>query len=303
MAEPPGGVVDAHLHLWDPRQHRHAWLAEHPPLDRPFLPADHRAAAQGAPLDGMVFVQADCAAGQELAEARWVAGLAASEPRLFAIVAAAPLERGDAVGAHLAALARLPLVRGVRRLLQDEREPGFCLRADFLRGIDQLAGHGFSFDICIRHWQLADAVALAERAPQVRFVLDHLGKPDIRAGLLDPWRAQLRAFAQLPNTWCKLSGLVTEADHRAWRPEHIAPYLDHALACFAPERLMFGSDWPVVLEAASWARWYALVQDALAGLPAAARAGILGGNARAFYRRTPGGLEPVASGARSTTSA
>ena len=298
MVEPVAGVVDAHHHLWDPRLLRYEWLAAHPRLDRPFLPADHRGAAAGAPLSGTVFVQAGCAADDELAEARWVASLAADEPRLLAIVAAAPLERGDAVAAHLAALARLPLVTGVRRLLQDEREPGFCLRPDFLRGVGLLAAHGFSFDICIRHWQLPDAVALAERVPQVRFVLDHLGKPDIRAGLLEPWRAHLRAFAQLPNTWCKLSGLVTEADHQAWRPEHIAPYLEHALACFAPERLMFGSDWPVVLEASSWARWYALVEAAIAGLPAAARARILGGTARAFYQRAPSGPEPVRSAAQ-----
>jgi L-fuconolactonase len=277
-------LVDAHVHLWDPARLRYPWLAGVPPLNRRHAPAEFRAACGAVEVGKLVFVECGCDRAQSFAEAEWVSGLAATEPRLRGIVAHVSLEKGDAAETDLARLAVLPLVKGVRRLLQEEKDDAYCLRPDFVRGVQLLPRFGFSFDVCIQHRQLAAVIALARQCPEVRFVLDHLGKPGIRAGLLDPWRAELRMLAALPNVWCKLSGLATEADHAKWTPAHLRPYLEHALACFGPDRLMFGGDWPVSTLATDYPRWVATVDEALAGLTAAERRRIFAGTAEAFYR-------------------
>jgi L-fuconolactonase len=180
-------------------------------------------------------------------------------------VAFAPLEKGAAAGDALARLAANPLVKGVRRLIQSEADPEFCVKPDFVRGVRSLAAHGLSFDLCLRHPQLAAALRLVRQCPDVRFVLDHLGKPEIRSGRLEPWRAELRELSRRENVWCKLSGLVTEADHAGWKPADLRPYLDHAIGCFGLDRVMFGGDWPVSTLATDYPRWVAALDEALRG--------------------------------------
>jgi L-fuconolactonase len=282
---PPTAIVDAHVHLWDPARVRIPWLDGDELLNRPYGLAEYRAHTAGLDIAAMVYVQVDVAPAYGLTEARIVAELATQEPRLRAIVAYAPLEDGRAVRSYLDDLVRVsPLVRGVRRLTQGEADPAFCLRPGFVEGVRQLAGYGLSCDLCIYHPQLGPTVELVRRCPEVQFMLDHIAKPGIRDGLSEPWKAQLAELAALPNVSCKLSGVVTEADHSSWTPAGIAPYIAHALAVFGEDRVAFGGDWPVVLHAAAYRRWAAALEELTAHLAPAAQRKLWAENAARFYR-------------------
>jgi L-fuconolactonase len=281
MSEP---LVDAHLHLWDPTRLRYAWLDGNPLLDRRYGAPEFAAASMECAVERAVFVQCDCRPEQSLDEVRWVASLAAEGLPVQGIVARAPVELGADVRPHLAELARIPLVRGIRRIIQGEPAAGFCQQPAFIAGVQALAEFGFSFDLCVRRDQMADAVALVGACPQVRFVLDHCGGPDIRGRTLEPWRTQLEALGRLPNAWCKLSGLPTLADEKAWKTEDLAPYVDHVITAFGTGRVLFGGDWPVVLKAGAYRRWVDAAHQLLAELPAADRRRVLHDNAIAFYR-------------------
>src|SRR5437879_4712105 len=186
--------------------------------------------------------------------------VANSDARVKGIVAHASLERGEAVLPELETLASRPLVKGVRRSLQSERDAEFCLRSEFLSGVRLLAEFGLAFDLCLRNDQLPAAAELARRVPEVTFVLDHLGKPDVRSQTFQPWANDLDALAALPNVVAKISGLTTEANWHDWQPAELTPYLRQAFASFGPERLMFGSDWPVMTLATSYQRWIETVE-------------------------------------------
>lgn len=279
------GIVDAHVHLWDTAKLSYPWLAGVPAINRPFLPADYREATAGLNVEKAVFLQCDPAPGQALDEAAWVASLAGEEPRLKGIVAGASLERGDGARGELEALARIPLVRGVRRLIQSEPDPGFCLRPGFVTGVRALAEYGFSFDVCVKgDGQLESAVELVRRCPGVRFVLDHIGKPFIKEGRTEPWKSRIRALAELPNAWCKVSGVATEADHGKWKAADLEPYLDHVIGCFGFGRVMFGGDWPVCTLATPYRRWVETLAGAVEAASEDERCRLFGATAEAFYR-------------------
>jgi L-fuconolactonase len=180
-------------------------------------------------------------------------------------------------------LKAFPLVKGVRRLIQSEPD-GFSRRPEFIQGVQLLAHYDFSFDICIVHTQMADLIELASQCPGVDFVLDHLGKPPIVDKQLEPWATHLRALAQLPHVSCKLSGLVTEADHHNWTETDLQPYLEIALDAFGPRRLMFGGDWPVSTLATSYQRWVETANALLPALSEADQYRLFFENARTFYR-------------------
>ena len=271
-------IIDSHVHFWDPGNLRYPWLDGVQTLNQPFLPADLAADAEGIELAGIVFVQADGLPEQGLEEARWVASL---ENAPDAIVAFAPLERGNAVRSHLEQLATLPKVKGVRRLLQDENL-GFATQPDFIQGVRLLAEYDLSFDICIRQFQLPDMIQLVERCPDVRFVLDHLGKPGIEAREIDTWQHNIELLAQYTHVNCKLSGMVTEAG-AGWTTSNLKPYVDAVVSTFGYGRLMYGSDWPVVRLTATYQRWWeALTQ--LVRREEADRKRLFYDNAKAFYR-------------------
>jgi L-fuconolactonase len=253
-------IVDSHCHFWDPSRFHYAWNSGLPALDRSFIPSDLAAASAGVNLRKIVFVECDCSPAQSFAEADWVFGLAKEEPRLKGIVARAPVEDGEIVRSHLQKLANNPLVKGIRRNLQGERETDFCLKPQFIAGVKSLAEFGFTFDLCIRHEQLASVITLAREIPQVTFVLDHFGKPAVREEKKLPWAADLKNLAALPNVFCKISGLTTEADWNTWRKDDLKFYFDHTLKCFDFDRLLFGSDWPMATLATNYSQWMETVE-------------------------------------------
>jgi L-fuconolactonase len=278
-------IVDAHVHLWNPDQFNMPWLANVPSLDRPYGLQDYREQTQGIPIAGMVYVEVGVEPQEALREARHVADLGQAEPRLQAIVAAASIERGSAVRDHLESLMAIsPLIKGVRRNLQDETEPDFCLQPDFVTGVRLLAEYNLSFDLCIKHWQLPAVIELVRRCPDTAFVLDHLGKPDIKQQQLDSWQTNLRKLAELPNISCKISGMVTEADIEHWQPADLDPFVNAAFESFGEDRVMFGGDWPVVLLASAYRRWYETLDALTTHLPLLVRRKLWATNAQRFYR-------------------
>lgn len=282
---PPFPIVDAHLHLWDPTHFRMSWLDGNAVLDKPLGLAEYDEQTAGLSIEAMVYLQVDVEPPYALLEAEWVARLARDEPRLQAIVAWAPLEYGERARAFLAALVAVdPKVKGVRRILQSEPDPAFGLRPDFLRGLQLLPEYGLSFDLCINYRQLASAVEIVRRCPETSFMLDHIAKPDIKNGGLDPWREQMAALAALPNVVCKISGMVTEANHERWTVDDLAPFAEHVLDVFGAERVAFGGDWPVVLQAASYRRWVDTLDTLTGRLSDGAKRKLWADNARRFYR-------------------
>ena len=248
-------VVDAHLHLWDIECLRYPWLDGIPGLNRPFSLQDYRQACEVIDVEKMVFVQCECVPEEFLKEVQWVTSLANKDDRLGGIVAGASLEQGDSVKPFLDELSENTLVKGVRRLIESEGDIEFCLESGFVKGVQILEDHDFSFDIAANYRHLANIAKLASLCPNVRFVLDHIGKPDIRNQVFDPWRSQIRTLSDLPNVWCKVSGLVMEADHDNWTREDLRPYIDHVIECFGFARVMYGSNWPVSTLAANCSMW------------------------------------------------
>ena len=284
MTEHQNGYIDTHVHYWDGAVLRYPWLESVPAINRPFLPHDLEDASAGLGLEQIVFVQADCAPEQAIEEAAWVTKLAQTvEPRISGIVAAASLERGEAVRPQLEGLSQYPLVKGIRRLIQGQGL-GFATQPDFVRGVQIVAEFGFSFDICIFHPQAADAVTLVAQCPNVSFVLDHIGKPDIRNGVMEPWATHIRELAAFPNVCCKLSGMVTEADPAAWTAADLRPYAEHIFDVFGADRIMFGGDWPVATLAASYRRWFETASAFIAELAPGEQQKVLRENAIRFYR-------------------
>ena len=278
-------VVDGHLHLWDPEVLTYEWLDG--PLLRSFGPDELDAALAEAPdADyGFVFVQAECAPEQSLAEVDWVASLAGRVP-LRGIVARAPLEDLIATDALLAELSVRPLVVGVRRLLQSEPD-GFSAAPRFRAAARAVAAAGLSFDACVRWTQLPDVVELADAVPDLTIVLDHLGKPEVgspeAADPADgtPWAESLRDLALRPNVVCKLSGLPAESSGE-WTDAQLRPFLDVALDAFGPDRLLFGSDWPV---SGPYDRWAETVTTWLEDrVGEHHQRAVLAGNAERVYR-------------------
>jgi len=251
------------------------------PIRRDFLPVDLAPELRARNLDGCVAVQAR----QSLAETRWLLELARDESIIRGVVGWVDL-RSPGVAKELAEFAAQPKFVGVRHVVQDEPDDQFLLRDDFQRGIATLHEFGLTYDLLVLARQLPAAIGLAQKFPQQAFVLDHLAKPPIKTGGLSPWREQLRALAQLPNVACKVSGLVTEADWQNWRVDDFQPFLDIVFESFGPDRLMFGSDWPVCLLAGSYERVFGLVQNYVSQLGADTEAKFFGANAENFYGLT-----------------
>ena len=275
-------LIDAHLHLWDVDRLHYPWLTSVPLLNRTFGLADYRAAMAGYDLEAMIFVQADCLPQQNWAEITFVDEQITQEPRLQGIVAYLALEKGLLLGNEMARLQAMPRLKGVRRMT--ETEPGLCLTPDFLAAVRLLPQYGLSLDLSIKPFQVAETVRLIEQCPDTLFVLDHLGKPGIKAGALAAFKLDMTRLAALPNVVAKVSGLLTEADWANWQPDDLKPYLYHAIDAFGFDRLLYGSDWPVVLLAGRLAQWLDTLQALLSSCTDTDRDKLFCQTARRVYR-------------------
>jgi L-fuconolactonase len=271
--------IDAHQHFWRYSGAEYSWIDDSMgALRRDFLPADARREMDRASVDGCVAVQAR----QTLEETRWLLELAGAHPFIAGVVGWVDLQAADAAG-QLDHFLGHPKFVGVRHIVQDEPDDRFMLRPDFCRGISLLADRNLTYDILIYPKHLQTAAELVSRFHRQRFVLDHLAKPDVRGREVGEWEKGIRELAQFPLVFCKLSGLVTEADRAHWRPDDFRPYLDVVIDCFGANRLLAGSDWPVCTVAADYARTLSVVEDYMRTMPAAERAGVMGENAARLW--------------------
>jgi len=274
-------IVDAHQHFWHYNPREYDWIDDRMEvLRRDFMPADLAPHMEQAGVDATIAVQTR----QTTEETDWLLRLADAHPFIAGVVGWVDL-RADDVEASLAQFRDRARLAGIRHIVQSEPDDRFLLDPAFGRGIAALGQAGLPYDILIYPRHLPVAAEFISRFPSQTFVLDHLAKPDIRSGAIGEWARDLRRLAGAPNLWCKLSGLVTEADWRTWTPEQVHPYLDVAFDCFGPGRLIAGSDWPVCTVAAGYSRTMALVRDYLGSFTSAERALVLGRNAGIVYLR------------------
>ena len=252
-------VVDAHVHFWDPSVLHYPWLEADPLLNRAFLPGELESLTART-VDAVVFVEANCMPSESLAEARFIETLAGTEPRIAGIVAYVDMLDDAGRADTLDALARCDRVVGVRHNIQGH-ESGFCLHPSFVRGVREAAKREFTFDLCITADQLPDVTRLVRDCPDTQFILDHCGKPAIRADRLDEWATDLACLAECANVACKMSGLLTESRPDQCNLEALRPYLEHAHHRFGVERLLYGSDWPVLTVAGTTASWRGIVDS------------------------------------------
>ena len=272
--------IDAHQHFWRYKPQDYGWIDDSmSKLRRDFLPEHLEPELKHAGFEGSIAVQA-C---HTLEETRWLLELASSSPFILGVIGWVDLQSPD-VRKQLQEFATNTKLLGIRHVVQSEPDERFLLRPEFLGGIAALEEFNLTYDILIYPKHLPVATEFVSLFPRQRFVLDHLAKPFIKRGEIEPWHSDLRSLAEFSNVSCKLSGLVTEADWRAWKPDHIRPYLESAMQCFGPDRLMIGSDWPVCTVAASYSQTMSVVMEFLAGYPEHVREAILGGNAAKFWR-------------------
>jgi L-fuconolactonase len=270
--------IDAHQHFWiyDPKEY--PWIPDGSTLQRNWLPTDLAPHLSKNGIDGTIAVQAR----QSEEESRWLLTLADHCPSILGVVGWVDL-CSDEVDARLSALGTHPRFVGVRHVLQDEADDRFMLRPHFMRGIAALAKHKLTYDLLIYPRHLESAITLARTFPNQPFVVDHLAKPAIKTHRLSPWREQLTELARLRNVCCKLSGMLTEADHHGWKRDDFVPYIEAALEAFGTDRVMFGSDWPVCLLAGSYEQSVEVVAHFAQRMTPTERDALFGGNAARFY--------------------
>ncbi|MGA7523223.1 MAG: amidohydrolase family protein [Acidobacteriaceae bacterium] len=273
-------LIDAHHHLWRYNHRDYVWMNEEmTSLRRDFLIPDLDKVAQESVVTGTVVVQAR----QTLEETEWLLDLAARHPVLLGVVGWVPLAAPDVAG-ELDRLATNPKFKAVRHVLHDEPDDLYMLRDDFNRGVSLLHTRGLVYDILIFERHLPQTLTFVDRHPRQIFVLDHIAKPRIREGVLSPWKENLAELARRENVYCKFSGLATEADWHQWTPTQLRPYFDAVLTAFGPNRLMFGSDWPVLTLAGSYRRWVETFLAFIAELSTTEQEQIRAGTALRAYR-------------------
>ena len=247
-------IVDAHLHIWDRRRVHYPWLKDSPTLNRDFLPEDYRQACGPVEVEAMVFVQCEADFSQAMAEAEWVTELAGQDPRIKGIIPWAPLEKGEAARPKLEKLAQNKLVKGIRRIIEFEPDSNFCLRPDFVRGVQALPDYGFSFDINIAHHQMPNTIRLVEQCPASSSSWTIWASPTSRIACwsMAAGFAHAGGVSQHP---VQDVGPGHRGRPHALDSDDLRPYIDHALECFGLGRVMFGGDWPVATQATQYPRW------------------------------------------------
>ncbi len=272
-------VIDSHQHFWkyDPKQH--AWITdEMRAIRRDFQPADLKVLLDANGVDGCVTVQVD----QTEDETLRLLTLANQNDFIKGVVGWIDL-RNKNLATRLEYFSTLKTLKGFRHIVQGEG-PGFLAQPAFIQGVNMLSKYDFTYDLLVYHHQLAEALTFARQVPETRIVIDHIAKPSIRTGDINAWKESMTAMAELPNVYCKVSGMVTEAQWPGWRYEHLLPYLDVVFEAFGPDRLMYGSDWPVCLVAASYEEQFSVVTKYLRAFPESEKNQVLGENAKRFYK-------------------
>lgn len=273
-------VIDAHQHFWQYDANRHAWISEEMKvIQGDFLPEDLAPILQKNGINGCIAVQAD----QTLAETDFLIDLAKKHDFIKGVVGWVDL-RADDVDDVLEQYAENKIVKGFRHIVQSETDIEFMLRPKFKAGISALGLFDFTYDILIFHDQLDQAIQLVKLFPDQKFVLDHIAKPDIKSGEFVTWQTNIKKLALHQNVFCKISGMVTEAEWKTWKPTDFKVYLDTVVKAFGTERLMYGSDWPVCLVAATYEEQLGIVSDYFAGFSTLEKKKIMGGNASKFYK-------------------
>ena len=274
--------IDAHQHFWKYSEDEYGWLNDAmAALRRDFLPADLKPLLSAEGFDGSVAVQAR----QTLEETRWLLELAEKNEFIKGVVGWVDLASPE-LAAQLERFTNEPRLVGVRHVVQDEPDDEFMLRPEFRRGIARLANYGLTYDLLLYPKHLPVAVKLAREFPRQKFVLDHIAKPRIAEGIMEPWAHAIRELAKVENVWCKVSGMVTEARWREWKAEDFWPYLNVVFEAFGPSRIMMGSDWPVCTVAAGYGQTMGIVKNYVEGRSPAEQEAVLGGNCAEFYGLT-----------------
>ena len=272
--------IDAHQHFWTYKPREYPWIDDSmQALRRDFLPDDLRPELERAGFARSIVVQA-C---HSLEETRWLLRLAKGSPFVAGVIGWVDLCSED-LGDQLREFSNHSKFLGVRHVAQSEPDDRFLVKPEFMRGIRALEEFNLTYDILIYPRHLKVARELVERFPRQRFVLDHMAKPPIKSGALEPWATDFRCLAKFPNVFSKVSGLVTEADWRMWRPDHLKPYLDVAFESFGPERLMIGSDWPVCTVAAAYSEVMGTLMEFIVEFAGSGSEAVLGGTAARVWR-------------------
>lgn len=295
--EPFGSVIDAHQHIWDPITGWYPWLRPQSPLYRAFTFDELRPELVKAGVDRTVMVQsANC-----LAETEFMLHTARDESAVAGVVGWVPLDNPAETISALDRFSVHATFCGVRHLIHEEPDPDWVIRPQVVDGLRLVAQRGFTFDVvAVTPRHLKHVATLAQLIPTLKMVIDHLGKPPIRAGAWQPWRSLIAQAAEHQNVTAKISGLNTAADHQRWNADDLRPYLGAALDLFGPDRLMFGGDWPVTLLAGGYQKVWRHTRAALSELTPASHAAIFGGTAARFYRLAMcAGDRPHAGGGRS----
>lgn len=272
--------IDAHQHFWQLGQFDYSWL-EKPGMERicrNFLPADLKPLLDATQIDRSIFVQTQ----HNVADNRWVLKLAEQSDWLAGVVGWVDLA-SPKCEEQLLEFVDHPKFVGIRHVTQDEPDENFIVREEVLRGLAVLEKHEVPFDLLFYVQHLRHAPTLARRLPNLKMVIDHCSKPKIKNRQIDDWRRDLQAAAKFPNIFCKLSGLITEADWQNWKPADLKPYIDIALDCFGPQRCMYGSDWPVCLLAGSYERVVGALEECISDLSPTEQDAIFRGTATRFY--------------------
>jgi L-fuconolactonase len=273
-------IIDAHHHFWRYDEEEFGWISEEmKAIRRDFLPEDLKVTIGQSGIDGVVSVQAR----QKTEETRWLLELADEHDFIKGVTGWLPLYDPE-VEKYLEEYGSRGKLKALRHVVQDEADDDFILRPDFNRGVGLLKDKDLIYEILIFEKHLPQTIRFVDRHPGQIFVLDHIAKPKIRENILSPWRENIMELAKRDNVFCKLSGMVTEADLRNWTYEQLVPYFEVVLEAFGAERLMFGSDWPVCLTAIQYDEWLQVVKRFIAGLSLSEQAGILGDNAVKIYK-------------------
>jgi L-fuconolactonase len=271
--------IDAHHHLWRYSPQEFGWLDESMmALRRDFLPEDLMREIAAAGIDGTVAVQAR----QTLEETRWLLQQAEECAAIRGVVGWAPLAAQDFSGV-MDEFKRSPKLKGLRHVIQGEKDENYILRKDFNSGVRAIRGSGLVYDLLIYQRHLPQTIDFVDAHPAQVFVLDHIAKPRIVARQMQPWSERIRELGKRENVWCKVSGMVTETDWSGWSAETLRPYLDVVVEAFGLERLMAGSDWPVCLVASQYGRWFEVLRDYFSGFTEAERAAVFGMTAVEVY--------------------